>query len=76
MSESAATPPRSLAQDGPLTETQEAEALHVALRSLSIGHLSYLHPTGQPFRYRPSVCQGCAYSVIREMFRERGVEGG
>jgi hypothetical protein len=67
---------RTLSQDTPLSFAQEAEALHVALRGMSIGHLGYLHPDGQPFRYQPRSCPGCAYSVIREMFRERGGRGG
>lgn len=53
----------------------EGEALHAALGVVSPQHHGFAHPTGRDFTYQPSTCPGCAYSVLREMFRDRAHRG-
>lgn len=52
-----------------ITREVEQLALHAALLTLSPDHYGWPHPDAKRFEYRPDVCPGCTYSVIRQMSR-------
>lgn len=52
-----------------VTPAQIDEALRLTIKAASReGHVSYAHPTGQRFEYRPEVCAECRVRVLEALY--------